>query len=353
MQPSTPHVHGPSAGATSWAGEALTVTAALAVVAKIVGVIVAPGLRGVVSQRAVEAFDTLSGTFAYTLAALLVALVCASSFELARAHRIGMGARGSVVAISGLIVALASPAVVVRLHTVAALALAVTTSATVLVAGVVSLRTPRTRALGAVLCLLAFCALLRLVGWELAAVGAERPHPGLFSAGRVLATIAVLLHAIGVLLAAAWLGTRSGLGGRVLANAAIILAFVVTWMAARTTEGVPSATEAVLRTSLAGASGVPMPYGLASVAAFLVPASVLLAAVALVSQGRSRAVLAALALALVSHGSFDVPLHALAVAAAAQWAMLAMAEDAQARASAAGDQRFGVQQPMSPDSPSG
>src|SRR5688572_20489226 len=118
-----------AAGAASWAGQALTMTAALAVVAKVIGVLVAPGLRGVTSQNAVETFDVLSGTFAYTLAALLVALVCASSFELARVRRINVVARGSAVGVSGLVIALASPAVVMKLHTLAALALAVTTSA--------------------------------------------------------------------------------------------------------------------------------------------------------------------------------------------------------------------------------
>lgn len=333
-----------AAGAATWAGQALTTTAALAVVAKIIGVLILPGLRGVVSQRAVETYETLSATFAYTLAALLVALICASSFELARTRRIGTFARGTVVAVSGLIVALASPAVVTRLHAVAALALALTTSATVLVAGLVVLRAPATRAVGAVLTLLAFCAVIRVVGWELAAVGAERPSPGLFSAGRVLATIAVTMHATGVLLAAAWLGTRSKIRGRVLANAAIVLAFVVTYLGARTSEGTPGTIEAVLRTSLTEAAGVPLPYALGSVAAFLVPASILLAAVALLQTTSSRATLAALALALVSHGAFDVPLHALAVTAAAQWAMLAMADD---RSTPQLVQRGGVQQPTS------
>ena len=39
-------------------------------------------------------------------------------------------------------------------------------------------------------------------------------------------------------------------------------------------------------------------------------------------------------LALLSHGSFDVPLQALAVVAAAQWAILAMAADAEREARA-------------------
>lgn len=303
------------------------VTAVIAVFAKLVGVLVAPGLHGVVSQPIIEAFDTTSASFAYLLAALLVALVCASTFELARVRRIGGSSRGTVIGISGLVVALASPAIVTRLHTVASLALAVTTSASVLIAGIVAVRSAHTRAIGALLSMLAFCALVRVVGWELAAIGAERPNPSLFSAGRVLATLAVVIHGVSVLLAAAWLGTRMPkLQSRILANAAVVLGFVVTWFAFRTTEGTPSSAELVLRTSLTEATGMPLPYAIGSVGAFLVPASIFLAAVALVQRRESPAVIAAVALALLSHGAFDIPMHALLATAAAQWGMLAMVE---------------------------
>jgi hypothetical protein len=316
-----------AAGAASWAGQALMVTAVIAVVAKIVGVLVAPGLHGVVSQPVIETFDTASAAFAYLLAALLVALVCASTFELARVRRIGGSARGMVIGISGLVVALASPAVVTRLHTFASLALAVTTSASVLIAGIVAVRVAHTRAIGALLSMLAFCALVRVVGWELAAIGAERPAPTLFSVGRVLATLAVAIHGLSVLLAAAWLGTRlPKLQSRILANAAVALGFVVTYFAFRTTEGTPSSAELVLRTSLTEATGMPLPYAIGSIGAFLVPSSIFLAVVALVQRRESPAIIAAVALALLSHGAFDIPMHALLATAAAQWGMLAMVE---------------------------
>jgi len=302
------------------------VTAIVAVIAKIVGVLVAPGMHGVVSQPVIETIDTASAAFAYLLAALLVALVCASSFELARIRRVAAPARGTVIAISGLVVALASPAVVTRLHTVASIALAVTTSASVLVAGAVALRSTHTRAIGALLSMLALCAIVRVVGWELAAVGAERPSPSLFTVGRVLATIAVVLHSLSVLFAAAWLGTRTRMKSRILANLAIGIGFLVTFFALRQTESPPSSAELVLRTALQDAAGMPPPYALGSVAAFLVPASVLLAIVALVHRRMSPVVLATIALALLSHGSFDIPLQALLATAAAQWGMLAMAE---------------------------
>jgi len=309
-----------------WAGSALILTAVVAIAAKTVGVVVAPGSRGVLSGRWVNAIDLVSGTLAYTLVALLVALVCGASFELARARRVNVTARGGVVAVSGLVVALASPAVVERLHTAPSLALAVISSLVALVSGVVVIRTPQTRAVGGILALLAICGLLRVVVWETSAVSFERASHQLHAVARGFATAAVALQTIAALLAAAWLGTRSKVRGRILANGAILLAFCITWLAARSSDS-PSTIEAVLRTSLPAAAGLPSPYFLGSIAAFLVPASILLAGVALLQPAQPPAVVASLALALLSHGAFDVPLHALLVTAAAQWAMLAMADD--------------------------
>ncbi|MBX3207444.1 MAG: hypothetical protein KF764_20520 [Labilithrix sp.] len=309
-----------------WAGSALILTAVVAIVAKVAGVIVAPGSRGVLSGKVVNVVETASGALAYTLTALLVALVCGASFELARARGVNVLARGGVVAVSGLIVALASPAVVERLSTLPSLALAVITSLVAMIAGAVVIRSPETRAVGGILMLLAICGLLRVVAWETSAVSFERASHRLHDVARGFATAAISLQAIASLLAAAWIGTRSKWRGRVLANLAIVLAFGITWLAARASDS-PSSVEAVLRATLPGAAGLPSPYLLGSIGAFLVPASLLLATVALLQRAEAPAVVASLALALLSHGAFDVPLHALLVTASAQWAMLAMTDD--------------------------
>src|SRR5262249_53743542 len=158
----------------------------IAVLAKVFGVIVAPGLRGEASQRTVENVEVASATLAYLLAALLVALVCGGSFELARVKRIGVLARGSVVGLSGLIVPLASPAVVTKLHTLAALLLAVVTSVIALVAGITAARGSHTRAVGAVLALLAACGLLRPIAWELSAFAGEHASATLWKVAVVI-----------------------------------------------------------------------------------------------------------------------------------------------------------------------
>src|SRR5688500_18273098 len=116
-----------SASGTSiaWAGSALVLTAVVGAAAKALGVLVAPGMRGVASQSAMDVSEIASTTLSYTFTALLVALICGGSFELARVRKIGVISRGTVVAVSGLVVALASPAVVQRLHQMAALSLGI------------------------------------------------------------------------------------------------------------------------------------------------------------------------------------------------------------------------------------
>jgi hypothetical protein len=320
------------------AGSALLITTGVAVAAKIAGVLVAPGARGVFGEKAVVLVETLSGAFAYTLTALLVALVCAASFELARTRAVNVIARGTVVAITGLIVALASPAVVERLSTLPSLALAVVTSVVVLVSGLVVLRAHRMRAMGAVLALFSTAGLVRVIAYEMSAASFEHMSLGLHNGARVLATISVTAQSIGILIAAAWIGTRSRWKGRILANSAILIAFGLTWLAARGGED-PSSLESVLRTSLpAAASITPQPYFLGSIAAFLVPASILLAGVVLVLREEPPLTVAPLALTLLSNGIFDVPLHAMLATAGAQWAMLALVNEVQ---------RSGVQQPIS------
>lgn len=331
----------------TWAAGAIWLTALIGTASKILGVMVVPGLRGVASARAIEWAEIASGALAYVLTALLVALVCTGSFELARARQVGVVRRALVVGLTGLTVALASPALVTRLHTVAALGLAVVSSFVAIVCGTRASAAPRTRALGAVLVVLATAALLRVVGWESAVIGGEHANMSLFQLGRGLVTGAVALEAIAVLLAVVWIALAGGLRGRILGNVAMLGAAVITYLAARGSDDV---TGEVLRNALLPLVTMPEPYALVPVAAFQISATVLLAAVALTVAPRatkpgatlSRLVPASLALVLLSRGAFDVPLQALAAIAGGVWAVLATSEGERPT-----DQRSGVQQPMS------
>jgi hypothetical protein len=303
------------------------VAAVIGAAAKTLGVLVVPGMRGVASQRAIELTEITSATLGYTFAALLIALILGGAFELARVHKIGVSSRGGVVAVAGLVVALTLPALVQRLHTLSALALAILASVVAMIAAFTAARAAHTRILGAVLGMLALAGLARPLAWELTAAAGDHVSLGLYYAGRGLATFAVAVQALAALLTAAWLGTRSRWRGRLLANGAIVVAFAITYLAARDSGAPPSEIEAVLRGSLSQASGVPVTFGLSSIAAFLVPATILLALVALVQRAPPAAMLGALGLALLSQGAFDVPLQALAITAAAEWAMLAMVDE--------------------------
>ncbi|AKU97981.1 hypothetical protein AKJ09_04645 [Labilithrix luteola] len=311
----------------AWASGALLLTGALAVVAKIAGVVVLPGMRGVAVQSSVDTMDVVSSALGYTLAGMLVALVCGGSFELARATKIGTFARGLIVAMSGLVVALASPAVVQRLHTVATLSLASVTSLVAFTAGVVALRNPRTRALGTIFLLFSLSGMLRPLAWGLVGLAGERASLTMYQVGRGCGTGAVVTHMLGTLIAAAWLATRSRFRGRMLANAAVILAFAMTYLAARETEAPETELLAILRTSLVQTASASLSYGMSAIAAFLLPASLLLAIVALLQTKQPVALTVAFALALISQGAFDVPMQALAITAAAQWTLLAMVDD--------------------------
>lgn len=311
----------------AWASGALLLTGALAIVAKIAGVVVLPGMRGVAVQSSVDAMDVASSALGYTLAGMLVALVCGGSFELARTTRIGIFARGLIVAMSGLVIALASPAVVQRLHTVGTLSLAGVTSFVAFTSGVVALRNPRTRALGAIFLLFSLCGLLRPVAWGLVGMAGERASLAMYQAGRWCGTGAVVTHMLGTLIAAAWLATRSRFRGRLLANVAVILAFAITYIAARETEAPETEALAILRTSLIQAASNSLSFGMSAIAAFLLPVSLLLAIVALLQTKQPVALTVAFALALISQGAFDVPMQALAITAAAQWTLLAMVDD--------------------------
>lgn len=298
-------------------------TAVVGVAAKILGVAVVPGMRGIASQGTMDVLEVLSGTLAYAFAALLVGILCGGAFEIARRPSIGALSKVALLSAMGAILAVILPAVVRRIPTMAGIVLAGVTSVVAIAASVGRLRAPHTRILGVVLGVFGLAGLCRPAGWVLFAFANERTSMALYSTGRGVLAASVLLQTAATLLATVWIGTRSRVRGRLLANAAVGMAFLLTYIAARDTGGAPSAFEAVLRGSLSHATGMALPFGLTSVHAFLVTATILLAGVTLVQRTAAPTVLATLSLALLSQGTFEVPLQALAISAATLWAVLA------------------------------
>ncbi|MGO9711592.1 MAG: hypothetical protein ACLQBL_22200 [Polyangiaceae bacterium] len=307
--------------------------AACAVVASVLGVVVAPGLHGNATDAVVNLWDRASTVFAFAMAILVSAGIILSTSELIGSRRAESIPGAVIVAGSSLLLVLLV-AIVARAYAApdappqsrVTLLLAVVASSVASTAAGLAVRRPHTRALAILLMTLALAALVRLTAWELATLGGERANATYYAAGRGFATLGVVVEALGQLAAAVWLGTRSR-AGLALSSLAAVIAFAVTLLAALGAHPDASPMAAALHTSLATASTLPAPYALSGAASFLTLSALLLGVAALAQLSQPPILAAAFALALVSRGAFDAPLRAIAIAAAAQWTLVAAFDD--------------------------
>jgi hypothetical protein len=291
------------------------------------GILVAPGVRGLASDRVVEDANQVAWTFAYLVAGLLVMLVVYGAIELSRSSRAKSPLAAAAVSAAGLVAALTTPALQRPLFPALAAALALVTVTVVVLGGVRGLRVKHTRAVAALMLAFAAAGLVRVVAWELARRAGDAGDTRLYEVARVMATAALLFEGLGQMVAAAWLGTRSRFGGQVLSSLAVALAWLLTY-AASVGAGVNAKPwQAAAHIALATATGLPQPYGPTGLAVFLLAASILLAGVAAIQQRQVVAVTTPLALSLIGRGAFDVPIHALAATAASLWLILASTDE--------------------------
>jgi hypothetical protein len=302
-------------------------TAIVSVVATSLGVVVAPGLRGVAQDAVVERVNALAWALSYFMCGLVVTTIMAATFELARAARVNVVTRAAAIGASGGVLALAAPALARSLPSSVALALAVAASVGTFAAAWEGVRRPHTRAVAVVLATFAFASLTRVVSWELARIAGEQSSMRLYTISRGVATGALVVEGLGQMFAAAWLGTRSRLLGQALSSAAVAGAFLLTWNAARGASDMAAPWQSALHVALGSAPGLPQPFGMSALAVFLVVCSILLALVAAVQPRAVAAVVCALSLGLLARGSFDVPLRALSAVAGALWLMVATLDD--------------------------
>jgi hypothetical protein len=316
-------VHAPALRAATF----LRATAFVSVVAATLGLVVAPGLRGVASDAVVEPVNRLAWALSYFMCGLVVTTIIAATFELARAPRVSVVTRAAAIGAAGGVLALSAPALARSLPSQVALALAVSAGVGTLAAAWEGMRRPHTRAVAVVLATFAFAALARVVSWELARIAGDASSMRLYTISRGVATGALVVEGLGQMLAAAWLGTRSRLMGQALSSAAVAGAFLLTWNAARGASDMAAPWQSALHVALGSVPGLPPPFGMSALAVFLVVCSILLALVAAVQLRAVAAVVFALSLGLLGRGSFDVPLHALAAVAGALWLMVATTDD--------------------------
>jgi hypothetical protein len=327
-----------SLGDKSWLFRSIGVCA---IVAAVLGVIVAPGLHGNATDTVVNLGDRASAVFAYAMAILVSAGIVASTSDLIGSRRAETVPGAVVVAGSTLLVVLLV-ALVARAYAIPdappqprmTLLVAVVSSCVASTAAAVAVRRPHTRALAILIMTFALAAIARIGAWELATLGGEGANANLYALGRGVATLGVVLEGMGQLAAAVWLGTRSRVG-LVLSSVAAVAAFAITLVAALGGHADSSPLAAALHASLSAASTLPAPY-LTGAASFLTLSAVFLAAASLANPSQPAVIAAAFALALVSRGAFDAPLRAIAIAAAAQWALIAALDDRLMWASLAG-----------------
>jgi hypothetical protein len=311
------------------AGWLLRSAALAAVAAGALGVVIAPGVRGIATERIVEGANVLSAVLGYFTDSLLTTLVVWAGVGLVLSRSTGLPLRATLVACGTLVMVLACWGLRERIEPAKSVLLVAFTTVAALGSATSCARHPHTRALSGVLFALAFAAVTRLGAWELAMAAGERASVRLYGFSRGLATAGVLFEAMAQLLAVTWLGTRNKLTGQVGALVALAGALVLTLGVARGVHSGAAPWQAVLHTALADAPGVPAPYGLDAVAVFLVLSSLLLAFVSAAQPKQVVALVSVMALALVSRGGFDAPLRSLAGVAAAMWATL-LCEDERA-----------------------
>jgi hypothetical protein len=304
----------------------LRMTALASVLAAALGVVIAPGLRGVASDAMVEAVNRSAWTFAYFMCALVITAILLAIFDLARASRVHALSRAAAIGSAAGVMALSAPALVRPLPPSVSIALGVAACVASLAAAWESARAHHTRAVAIILAAFSMAALGRIVSWEMARVAGEQGRQGLYALSRAIATGSLLVEALGQMLAAAWIGTRSRFVGQSLASLAVAGAFLLTWNVARGASDL-AAWQSALHVALGTAPGLPAPFGMNALAVFLVVASILLGLVAAVQPRQNVAVVVALALGLLGRGAFDVPLRALSATAGALWILVAVTDD--------------------------
>lgn len=318
----------PSESALPWVSQ---LTAALAIVAAGVGRILAPGLRGSASQHVVDTWESIGNFTTFALVAFLIFLLARAAWDLAFRNKPAVPLR--VAVISGTVsVALLLLIAMFKnqsmpVPTPALISLALISSGVSMIAALGTIRPPHTRAVAFVLFSFGLASLIRVAAWELAAIAGQHASPMLYTWGRGVSTIGVLLEGIGQVLAVVWLTTRTRVSGQILAGVAVALAMLVTWGVSE--GGLPGAAtwQAVLHTSLSDVRGTPPPFGVSAVPTFLMATSILFAAVAVIRPGPAPAITSALALFLIGRGAYDVPLRALSACVGATWLLVASVDE--------------------------
>jgi len=304
--------------------------AAAGAAAFLLGRALAPALRGArEGLDSIIGYADLCGSFATYLFAF--AGLSAVIFEVMltfRERRLSQFYRVAATVLGVCIISLVAPAFREPLPERASIVGALASAAIALMASREALSVPRTRALGVLLASASAAALVHLSANLLAWYAGERALYRLAIFARVLSTASVFFDTLTLLIAFAWLATRTQKSTVWAARAALFIGCVLAWGAARGggRESSPLwelvTYRAVDRLLLAPTPYVWLPYRFV-----LETCAPLLALAAVAARGQMPAIAGSIALTLLARPSTDVPLSALALTLAALSTPLAARDD--------------------------
>jgi len=291
----------------------------LAVLAMLMGRAVAPALPGSMTGieswivAAEDAAAFLSQLFAVSGAAVLLVLL----LNVLRAPRVAVPFRMGVAPASAAICTLVVAAAAGPIDANWTLGLGLLSAALAAAATPLALRAEETRGIGIVLGLGAIAALVH-VGSRLIAVQASiRALPEVFTAARGVATAALLLDLLVILLAFVW-AVRSRIAPAIAIGALILsVSAAASWGALRGVHYEASTWQVLAARTLAEFCRHPMPMVDPSLRFFVDVATWGTTVGVLLARRRSHAQVSVVALVLLAHHATDIPALAMAMALAA------------------------------------
>jgi hypothetical protein len=290
--------------------------ASVSVVAMMLGVL-APALRGNASTRIVEWVDQLANTFAYGMFALLVVAIVRAAIVMGASARFAVTTRVVLLANLCLVVALAAPALKLRLPAQASISLAVVASSLGLLGALLGVRNRDLRAAGVVLGLTSIAGLVRAGAWQLAGMAGTAISTRMYTGAQVASTVGLVLETAAIGTTIVWTASRPGPIPRAVTFVAIGMAILSGWAGRLGALIDAPSWMQVLHGVFPDLVGSPRPLVAPQVVVFVIATGSWLAFWITTTPLMRHAGAVSIVLALVARGTHDVPLRALSLVVSA------------------------------------
>lgn len=305
------------------------VAAIFAVVATLLGRVLAPALRGAVTgfDRAIALADRAGVVATQAFAVLGVVVATLELFAALRETRFGVGFRVVALLLAGSTISLFGRAVHEPLPGAWNVGLAIGSATLALACAREAVRVPRTRAMGVALAFASLAAGLHLAALVLAMRAGDEARVDLATLARALATASTLADGLVLATALGWISSRDGKLVSARTAVALLFAMVVAWAAVRGGLDGASSTEVVARRAVERLLLAPPPSFAPALRYFVEALSLGLAVVVLFVRRQLASVVSSFALVLVARPATDVPLAALALTIASLATARAVVDD--------------------------